>query len=82
MVWSEQMSELTDSIARRAIISGMTRQQRSHMLQDAIMNMVERNDAEEIERFVIQQFGGDADQVIRDYAEPIHTIIIETGKTK
>jgi len=46
----------------------MTRWQRFSMLTDAIMNMVERNDAEEIVRFIKQQFDGDAEQIIIDYA--------------
>lgn len=46
----------------------MTRKQRYSMLTDAIMNMVERNDAEEIVRFVIHQFDGDAEQIVADYA--------------
>jgi hypothetical protein len=51
------------------VIQTMKRHQKKAMLQDAIMNMVERNDTYEIARFIDQQFDGDAMQVVTDYAE-------------
>ena len=39
------------------------------MLNNVIQNMHERDDADEIARFLIDQLGGDADEVVKSYAQ-------------
>jgi hypothetical protein len=48
----------------------MTPKQRRQMLHDVIDNMHERDDADEIVKFLISQLNGDAEYVITSYAYP------------
>jgi hypothetical protein len=50
------------------IIETMTAKQKREMLRDVIQNMAERNDNEEIAKFIINQLGGDAVEVAYSYA--------------
>lgn len=51
------------------IIGTMSPAQRKQMLRDIIQNMIERNDGEEIARFVSAQLDGDAIEVASAYAQ-------------
>ena len=58
-----------DYDAMTATLRAMPRKTRREMLNNVIQNMHERDDADEIARFLIDQLGGDADEVVKSYAQ-------------
>lgn len=48
-------------------LKSMTRAQKMTMLRDVIQNMAERNDCEEIAKFLDRQLGGDCLDVVHSY---------------
>jgi hypothetical protein len=46
----------------------MDAEHKGQMLADVIQNMRERNDDDEIVRFLIDQLGGDTEEIIKAYA--------------
>lgn len=55
-------------MAVQNMLETMTSAQKSTLLRDVIQNMAERNDNEEIAKFLVAQLGGDAEEVAYNYA--------------
>ena len=60
---------MRDYDAMTATLRAMRRKTRREMLNNVIQNMHELDDADEIARFLIDQLGGDADEVVKSYAQ-------------
>ena len=58
-----------DYDAMTATLRAMPRKARREMLNNVIQNMHELDDADEIARILIDQLGGDADEVVKSYAQ-------------
>jgi hypothetical protein len=60
---------MRDTDELKSMLRVMPRKSRRQMLTDVIGNMHERDDADEIMQFLIQQLGGDTEYVITNYWE-------------